>query len=548
MSNYIRFIEMFRRETADAATGIRLLVVTFLAGVFNVALLVIINSAAHDTSYGSANFRYFGLFVVAILLFILSQKYILSKITVLTETVIDQVRTRIADKVRSCDYYKLEQIGHSDIYSKITKDTATITQTSPVIMNALQSGLMVVLSMIYVAVLSTTAFWLAMISIAISVVYFIINDREISGNMREAARREVHLFDSLTHILDGFKEIKVNQEKSESVANHLNSISSSVRESKIKALIPYANNYIYSVVFFYLLIAVIIFVLPNLIETFNDVVVKLTTAILFIVGPLSNVVNMISLLSQSNIAVENIYNLEEVLDDANDGINPNLQQIIPNHESFGKIRFDSVYFDYRDEQGTPQFRVGPIDLELKNGEVLFIVGGNGSGKSTFLKLLTALYHPRQGSIWLDNTPIQRETIQSYRELFSIIFSDFHLFDKLYGLNDIDPDRVHELLQVMELESKTSYDGERFTNLNLSTGQRKRLALLVTYLEDKQVYVFDEWAADQDPHFRTYFYNTLLPDLQKRGKTVIVVTHDDRYFATADRILKMDMGKFVPMDV
>ena len=174
------------------------------------------------------------------------------------------------------------------------------------------------------------------------------------------------------------------------------------------------------------------------------------------------------------------------------------------------------------------------------------MGGNGSGKSTLLKLLTGLYHPTHGSIWLDDVPIQRENIQAFRELYSIIFSDFHLFDRLYGLNEVDPDRVQELLNLMELQTKTSYDGDRFTNLDLSTGQRKRLALLVTYLEDSPVYVFDEWAADQDPHFRAYFYETLLRDLKERGKTVVVVTHDDRYFSIADHIVKMELGKLVPL--
>ena len=546
-SKRIRFLDLFWRETPDTSAGIRLFAVTFCSALSNVTMLVVITSASHATEDGNPpDFRYLILFATAVSLYVLSQRYILSRITVTAHTVIDGVRTRIADKVRACDFRKLEELGHEDIYSRITKETAIITQTSPAIMGALQSVVMVIMSMIYIAVLSTTAFWLAIVAIVTSLGVYLAKARENAARMRVSAVREDELFRFLTHILDGFKEIKVNRKKSESVARHLNDLSTSLRDAKIKALLPMADNYIFSIVFFYLLIAAIVFVLPNLIEPFSDVVVKLTMAVLFIVGPLTNAVGMIPLLSESNVAVESIESLEAMLDEANDGIDTAHQVEIPDKAEFGAIRFRDASFEYLAPEGHSLFRVGPVDLEIVRGEIVFIMGGNGSGKSTLLKLLTGLYHPTHGSIWLDDVLIQRENIQAFRELYSIIFTDFHLFDRLYGLNEVDPDRVQELLNLMELQTKTSYDGDRFTNLDLSTGQRKRLALLVTYLEDSPVYVFDEWAADQDPHFRAYFYETLLRDLKERGKTVVVVTHDDRYFSVADHIFKMELGKFVPL--
>jgi putative ATP-binding cassette transporter len=129
-------------------------------------------------------------------------------------------------------------------------------------------------------------------------------------------------------------------------------------------------------------------------------------------------------------------------------------------------------------------------------------------------------------------------------LFSAIFSDFHLFEKLHGLSAVDPERVNALLRLMEISDKTAFSEGHFTNTHLSTGQRKRLALVVSYLEDKPIYVFDEVAADQDPQFRRYFYETLLPELKSAGKTVVVVSHDDRYFQAGDRVLQMDYGKLV----
>jgi len=176
---------------------------------------------------------------------------------------------------------------------------------------------------------------------------------------------------------------------------------------------------------------------------------------------------------------------------------------------------------------------------------VFIVGGNGSGKSTLLKTLTGLYHPQSGSIVMDDTLLTPDTATWYRSHFSPIFSDYHLFDRLYGLRGIETAQVNELLRLMQIENKTTFEGGRFTNLDLSSGQRKRLGLIVALLEDRPVLVLDEWAADQDPGFRKFFYETILQDLKRKGKTVIAATHDDRYFGAADRIVKMEYGELVP---
>jgi putative ATP-binding cassette transporter len=179
---------------------------------------------------------------------------------------------------------------------------------------------------------------------------------------------------------------------------------------------------------------------------------------------------------------------------------------------------------------------------IPRGELLFIVGGNGSGKSTFMKLLTGLYQSEAGLVMVDGRLIQKENIFYYRDLFSVIFSDFHLFDRLYGSEEVDAEKVKELIQGMKLEEKVQFKDGRFSTLNLSTGQRKRLALIASLVEDKEIYIFDEWAAEQDHHFRAYFYEVILPDLKKAGKTIIAVTHDDRYWGKADRVIKFEYGK------
>jgi putative ATP-binding cassette transporter len=218
--------------------------------------------------------------------------------------------------------------------------------------------------------------------------------------------------------------------------------------------------------------------------------------------------------------------------------------VSPRPQAFDEIQMQGVNFSYVDQEGQELFRVGPLELTIRRGEILFVMGGNGSGKTTFLKLLMALYAPTAGRLLLDQQPIDDTTLESYQARFSAVFADFHLFRKLYGLFNVPRETVQNLLTQFELVQKTALAGDHFTNLQLSTGQRKRLALIVALLEDRPIYIFDEWAADQDPEFRQYFYEQLLPALAVRGKTIVAVTHDERYFHVAHRVVKMEFGRIV----
>jgi putative ATP-binding cassette transporter len=209
------------------------------------------------------------------------------------------------------------------------------------------------------------------------------------------------------------------------------------------------------------------------------------------------------------------------------------------------LEFQGVTHAYRREGQANGFTLGPLDLTIRAGEIVFVVGGNGSGKTTLAKLLTGLYRPDSGQISLDGQPLSDGTREGYRQLFSVVFDNAAVFDTLWGLDAADLDqRAGEYLRQLELDKVVTVTGGTFSTTQLSRGQRKRLALLTAYLEDRPVYLFDEWAADQDPVFRRVFYLRLLPELKRRGKTVIAVTHDDRYFACADRVIKLEEGRVV----
>ncbi len=189
------------------------------------------------------------------------------------------------------------------------------------------------------------------------------------------------------------------------------------------------------------------------------------------------------------------------------------------------------------------FMLGPIDLTVRSGELIFIVGSNGSGKSTLAKLITGLYTPQSGEILLDGLPVNETNIEWYRQHFATTFADVYLFDRYLGLEDRQSDpEINRYLKEFQLDRKVSVTNGILSTIDLSQGQRKRLALLTAFLEDRPIYLFDEWASDQDPTFREIFYARMLIELKERGKLVIVITHDDRYFHLADRILKLNYGR------
>ncbi len=538
--NSIPLVRLLRR--GSKRFDLKMALVIGLAGLANAGLLAIINAAANargETSDG----RLLATFALTIGVYLYAQRSILFTTIAEVEKLLSDIRIRVADRIRRAELEALDHVGRSEIYGIVSRETQNISQAAATLITALQSMLMVLFSIAYIAILSRTAFFITVGMIWLALVMHFRRATELRTLLTDAQRKENEFLGVLGHLLDGFKEVRMSRARSADVFQHLRSISGSVESVKQRAGTRFSAHYVMTQAMLYVLLAAIVFLLPKINPGYEDLVPKLTAAILFIIGPLGAIVGAIPLYSTANVAATNIFLLEETLEESTSHeVNGNGEAAHP--AAFKHIEFRRATFQYAD-RGQGAFRLGPVDLRVTSGETLFIVGGNGSGKSTLLKTLTGLYHPQSGAITMDDTLLTPESATWYRSHFTPIFGDYHLFDRLYGLGDVPPERVNELLVLMQIQDKTAFEHGRFTNLDLSTGQRKRLALIVALLEDRPILVLDEWAADQDQVFRQFFYETILPDLKRQGKTIIAATHDDRYFGVADRVVKMEYGELVP---
>jgi len=514
------------------------------AGLANAGVLAIINAAAENASNDHENGRMLGLFLVTIALYVYAQRYILFMSVTEVEAILSGIRVAMADWLRRTDLEALEHLGRAEIFGVVARETQNISQAASTLAMAMQAMMMVTFSVAYLAFLSKTAFVITVLMSAVGIMLHLRRLKALSAMLGEAQQKENEYLALLTHLIDGFKEVRLRKARSDDLFRELGSVSHTVLDVKTRTGREFSAHYIFAQVMFYALLAAIVFLLPRFGTEYSGLVLKLTAAILFIIGPLGSIVSSIPVWSSANVAAQNLFDLEARLAAASAGDRNGRPEAAP-PARFSRLALKRVVFQYPDRGTGSVFRLGPIDLEAHAGEILFIVGGNGSGKSTLLKTLTGLYHPQSGSITLDDTLLAQDSAVWFRSHFAAVFSEYHLFERLYGLYEVTPERVRELLVTMQISDKTAFENGRFTTLDLSHGQRKRLALLVAILEERPILVLDEWAADQDPPFRRYFYEELLPQLKREGRTIIAVTHDDKYFGIADRVVKMEYGEFLP---
>lgn len=518
----------------------RLLAVAILAGVSNATVLAILNSAAQAAARRELQLLAPVFLALVIAVYVWAQRRVMLASAKEVEAIVDRLRLSMVRKIRQAELRPIERLGAADIYASISSETTMISQAANMVVLGCQAGILIVCTMIYVGILSLPALILSGAGIGLA---SLLHLRRIDGLNRkfgEAISADARLFDGVDDVVSGAKEIRLNSRRRAAVERHVDALSQASASTHIDLQERIGKEFVFTQTLFFLLLGAVVFMVPNFDPGHPETMMKVATAMLFLVGSLSILLQAIPTFARANAAAAAIGELSVRLDSVLEAFaapsgNP--------PRDFAQLELTGVCFEYEDIGGERGFLVGPVDLSIRRGEIVFIVGGNGSGKSTLLKLLTGLYRPTHGTIAVNDRPVDSIGGEAYRTLFSTVFADFHLFRPLYGI-EADPSRVDRLLAAHKLDAKATFADGTFSTIDLSTGQRKRLALIVAELEDRPILVMDEWAAEQDPEFREHFYREMLPALRARGKTIIAATHDDRYFDAADRVLRMEDGRLM----
>jgi putative pyoverdin transport system ATP-binding/permease protein len=359
-----------------------------------------------------------------------------------------------------------------------------------------------------------------------------------------AREEEDKLFRSFRALTEGIKELKLHRERRHAFFDeNIQATTEVYQRHNVKAEVLFVAAQSWTHLLYFALIGLIVFAVPRVFSLDQAALTGYVITTLYLMGPLAGVLTSLSLFGRANVALQKVQALGLSLAEQSKELCP--EGMPGTDRLFESLELRGVTHSYHSEQDDSQFVLGPIHLWFHPGEIVCLVGGNGSGKSTLAKLIAGLYLPEAGEIRLDGERITDANRDDYRQLFSAVFSDFYLFDNLLGLKTDDLDtKAGKYLRHLHLHHKVRVTNGRLSTTEVSQGQRKRLALLTAYLEDRPFYLFDEWAADQDPHFKSVFYTQLLPELKARGKTVLVVSHDEKYFNVADRVVKLDYGKIV----
>jgi putative ATP-binding cassette transporter len=514
-----------------------------LSGITGAAMIGVINSAL-ASQHDGITAQMIAAFAV---LFLLSPftRYV-SEILLLRLTLrsIYELRMRLARRILQTPLRSLESLGPAKLLVALTDDIGTISLALADLPGILINATIIVGCFIYMGWLSPSLLLISVLFLALGAGSYQLMVHWGLRLFRQARETQDELFGHFRGMTEGAKELKLHAERRGAFLGLLDLTASRMRDLLIGARTYFSVGANWGTALFFLVIGLLLF-LPQMSHETVEAKTGFTLILLFIRGPLQLILNMLAQVGQASVALAKVEQLGLTLPtEASEAGDPR-----PAPPTWQRLELAGVRHAYEREGEERSFTLGPLDVTLRPGELVFLVGGNGSGKTTFAKLLTGLYLPEAGEIRLNGEAVTDERREHYRQHFAVVFSEFHLFDRLLGMETPDLDtRARSYLSALHLSHKVKVTDGALSTTDLSRGQRKRLALLTAYLEDRPLYVFDEWAADQDPQFKEIFYRQLLPELKARGKAVLVISHDDRYFAVADRILRLEDGQLIADEV
>lgn len=523
------------------------IVVGIVSGLASAGIIAFVNAAMESTEPTAAvAWSFFGVAVVVVVSKAFSELLLVR----LGQEAIADLRMQLSREILRAPLRQVEQLGQHRLLAALNDDAAVIANAYMNLPLICINAATVLGCLAYLGWLSWPLLLATLILMILGGVTFQAYERKALRYFKDARETNDALFHNFRSIMKGVKELKLHRERRHAfVTTVLQPTVTAYKRDFLTGMWLYSIASSWGMFLFYGVIGAVLFVLAPWLSLPLATVTGAMLIVLYMMGPFAQIMEMLQSVGRANVALAKVQDLGLSLAESREAkseAEPGASATAAGGLSEGdwrRLQLARVTHRYYREHEERSFCLGPIDLTVSRGEIVFLIGGNGSGKTSLALLLLGLYTPESGEIRLDDIPIDETNREQYRQLFSVVFSDFHLFETLLGLSHHDLDgQALRYLERLQLGSKVSAKDGALSTLALSQGQRKRLALLTAYLEDRPIYVFDEWAADQDPVFRKVFYTELLPDLKARGKTVFVITHDDHYFFVADRCIRMDFGQ------
>ena len=453
------------------------------------------------------------------------------------------LRRDLSRKILTTPLRQLEQIGSPRLLVALSEDVIAIAMALRYLPTVAIDAAMIAGCFVYLGWLSWPTLLVVLGATAIGLSFNRILFTRALRFLKLAREEQDALFSHFRALTEGIKELRMHRQRRETFfSERIYPTTEAFLRHNVASTRRFITAHGWTHLFFILLVGLVLLVLPAWLEMSAEILTGYVLTIFYLMGPLREIMNSFPILGRADVALQKV----EKLGLAADASRPEAETAMPPIpvRPWQRLELRGGVFAY-EQQGEGHFTLGPLDITLHPGEVVFVVGGNGSGKSTLAKLLVGLYPLSGGELRLDGELITDQNREWYRQHFSVVFSDFYLFESLLGLVSPGLDaQAKDYLVQLQLDHKVEVRDGVLSTTSLSQGQRKRLALLTAYLEDRSIYVFDEWAADQDPQFKELFYTQILPELKARGKAVLVISHDDRYFHLADWALKLEYGQVV----
>lgn len=525
--------------------------VAVLAALCGTGILFLLNAEVKEIEQHNYSVLTAVLFVALLIIYRISQNRLIKNAANAVEIALDNKRQRVVADVLQLSLRDIELIERTRLRNGIASNYGSLSQTLVPIISGAEALILLVFMFAYVLSLSMFAGGLSVLVVGLTVVGYMNQSKQMEVEMASTSAADARFRVFTDAILSGAKELQLNSRRRSGLEQAMAESSSALEKGRSASASHFADLIATGTTISYLMAGAVVFAMPLLIEQKDEDISRIVIAVIFLLGPIGSVVQTVQqfAIAQHSLSAINKFEAEVTERVAKASMDTQTQtNHIPDCFEpgvFENIRLESVRYVHTGGQG---FAIDDINITLEKGEIVFLTGGNGSGKTTLLRVLTGLYPRTSGSLRLNGQKITDMPPQNYRELFAGVFADFHLFDRSFGLNKQELSKFSEWLEHLDIRNLLGADLTEISAEQLSTGQRKRVALALALAEDTPVLVLDEWAADQDPETRKRFYEEILPSLKAEGRTIFAITHDEQYFHLCDRRLHMIEGRLQSGDL